>query len=171
MTAMVVGGVVGDEEGFAQQVLAGAPEEGLREVCAGLQDEGLELFAVMPHLFDGAVPCLGRWRLFLLRPVAVRPLHGVISTGGWRGEVEDVVLGDANVFEELPGGVGKAVGDGAAETGGEALDGVVEGGVGLAAVEEGDELGAECLRFRFGDRWGSSWHGGEMRQEGGSLRE
>jgi hypothetical protein len=75
----------------------------------------------------------------------------VVAAGGRRGEVEDVALGDADVFEELPGGVGKAVGDDSAEVGGEVFDGVVEGGVGLAAVEEGDELGAEGGGFGFRD--------------------
>ena len=64
----------------------------------------------------------------------------MVAAGGWRGEVENVALGDAEVLEKLPGGVGEVRRDGAAEVGGKILDGVVEGGVGLAAMEEVDQL-------------------------------
>jgi hypothetical protein len=67
----------------------------------------------------------------------------LVAAGGWRGEVEDVALGDAEVLEELPGGVGQVGGDGGVVPGWEVLDGVVEAGVGLAAFEEGEELGDE----------------------------
>jgi hypothetical protein len=42
------------------------------------------------------------------------------------------------VLKKLPGGVGEFGWDGAAKVGGEILDDFVEGGVGLAAVEEID---------------------------------
>jgi hypothetical protein len=50
--AEVVGVVVGDEEGFAEQVLAGAPEEWLVEVDVRLQEELLELVLVGADLGD-----------------------------------------------------------------------------------------------------------------------
>ena len=71
--------------------------------------------------------------------------------GGAR-EVEDVALGDAEVLEKLPGGVGEVGWNGAAEIGGKVFDGFVEGGVGLAAFKESEELLAQggllvCLRL------------------------
>jgi len=62
----------------------------------------------------------------------------VVAAGGWRGEVEDVALGDAEVLEKLPGGVGKVLWDDAAKIGGEILDRIVEGRVRLTAVKEVD---------------------------------
>jgi hypothetical protein len=47
------------------------------------------------------------------------------------------------MFEKLPGGVGEVGRDGAAEFDGEILDGIVEGGVRLAAVKEIDQLFAQ----------------------------
>ena len=47
------------------------------------------------------------------------------------------------MLEKLPGGVGEVGWDGAAEVGGEILDGFVEGDVGLATLEERDELLAQ----------------------------
>jgi hypothetical protein len=64
----------------------------------------------------------------------------VVAAGGWRGEVEDVALGDAEMLEKLPGGVGEIRRYGAAEIGGEIVDGLVEGGVCLAAMKEVDQL-------------------------------
>jgi len=65
----------------------------------------------------------------------------VVSAGGRRGEVEDVVLGDAEMLEELPGRVGEVVGDGGEVLGWEVLDGLIEGGVRLAAADKSQELG------------------------------
>jgi hypothetical protein len=67
----------------------------------------------------------------------------MVAAGGWRGEVEDVAQGDAEVLEKLPGGVGEVGRDGAAEFGGEIFDGIVEGGVSLAALKEIDQLFAQ----------------------------
>jgi hypothetical protein len=64
----------------------------------------------------------------------------MVAAGGRRREVEDVALGDAQVLEKLPGGVGEFGWDGAAEVGGEIFYGIVEGGVGLAALKEVDQL-------------------------------
>ena len=44
------------------------------------------------------------------------------------------------MLEKLPGGVGEFRWDDAAEAGGEILDDFVEGGVGLPAVEEIDQV-------------------------------
>jgi hypothetical protein len=64
----------------------------------------------------------------------------VVAAGGWRGEVEDIALGDTEVLEELPGGVGEILWDDATKIGGKILDGIVEGGVCLAAMEEVDQV-------------------------------
>ena len=89
---------------------------------------------------DGTVPgVVGGW-LGGLRPVVLWPAHGVVAAGGGRGEVEDVALGDAEMLEKLPGGVGELQWHDAAEVGGKILYDFVEGGVGLATVEEIDHV-------------------------------
>ena len=62
---------------------------------------------------------------------------------GIAGEFEDVPLGDAHVFEDFPGGVRGAFGADALEFRGPVFDGVVEGDVGPAAMEEFDEVSGE----------------------------
>jgi hypothetical protein len=136
----MISGVVGDEKRFAKEILAVAPAEGLEEVGFGPGDEGFEVFEVFVDGCDGGVPGVGGRRLGRFGPVIGGPLQRVIATGGRRGEVEDVALGDAEVLEELPGRVGEIGWNGAAMFGGEIFDGFVEGGVGLAAAKESDEL-------------------------------
>jgi hypothetical protein len=156
--AEVVGGVVGDEERFAKKVLTFAPAEGLGEIGVWFGDESFKGFAVFADGGDAGIPGAGGGWLGRFGPVVVRPLDGVVAAGGWRGEVEDVALGDTEVLEKLPGGVGQAVGDFAAKVGREILDCVVEGGVGLATFEEGEKLGADFYGFLFRNDW-LSGHG------------
>jgi hypothetical protein len=138
--AEMVGGVVGDEEGFAEEVLAFAPPEGFIEVGAGVLDEGFEVFEVGVDRGDGLVPGVGIGRLVVFGPVVVGPLDGVVAAGRGCGEVEDVALGDAEMLEKLPGRVRKICRNGTAEIGGEIFDGFVEGDVGLTAFKERGQL-------------------------------
>src|ERR1700680_317750 len=88
--AEMVGVVVGDKEGFAEEVLAFTPAKGFEEVRLRVFDERDEGFEIGGNDLDGAVPgFVGGW-LGGLRPVVLRPAHGVVAAGGWRGEVEDV---------------------------------------------------------------------------------
>ena len=57
--AEVVGGVVGDEQGFAEKVLAVAPAEGFVEVGFGVFDEGDEVLEIGVDRGDGLVPGVG----------------------------------------------------------------------------------------------------------------
>ncbi len=151
--AEMIGGVVGDEQGFAEKILAVAPAEGLEEIGFGLADEGFEVFEVLANGGDGGVPGVcGGW-LGRFRPVRVGPLEGMIAACGWRAEVEDVALGDAEMLEQLPGGVGEIGWHGAAMFDREIFDGFVEGDVGLASAEESKELFAQfgrCIGFDSG---------------------
>jgi hypothetical protein len=52
------------------------------------------------------------------------------------GELEDVPLSDAEVFEKLPGRMLSAFGRFAAEVGGKVFDSLIEGGVRVAAFEK-----------------------------------
>jgi len=136
--AEMVGVVVGDEEGFAEKVLAVAPAKGFEEVRLRIFDERDEGFEIGVNDLDGTVPgVVGGW-FGGLRPVVLWPAHGVVAAGGWRGEVEDVALGDAEMLEKLPGGVGEVRRNGAAKVGGEILNGLIEGRVCLAAMKEVD---------------------------------
>jgi hypothetical protein len=141
--AEMVGGVVGYEESFAEEVLAVSPPEWLEEIGFGIFDEGDKTFEVTVDSFDGVVPGVVVGRLRVPGPVVVGPLDGVIAARRWRGEAEDVALGDAEMLKELPGGVGEVGWNGGTEVGGEVLDGVVEGGVGLATFKQRDELLAQ----------------------------
>jgi hypothetical protein len=139
----MISGVVGDEKRLAKEVLAVAPAEGFEEIGFGLGDEGFELLKVFANGGNGRIPGVrGGW-LGRLGPVFGRPLERVVAAGGRRGEVEDVALSDAEVLDELPGGVGEIGWDGAAMCGREIFDGFVEADVGLASAEESDELLAE----------------------------
>jgi hypothetical protein len=52
----MVGGVVGDEESFAKEVLAFAPTEGFEEIGVGVIDEGFEVLEVGAYECDGLIP-------------------------------------------------------------------------------------------------------------------
>jgi hypothetical protein len=155
--AEMMGVVVGEEKSFAEEILAVAPAEGFVEIVRGLFDEGDEVFQVAMNGGDGFVPGVSGGRLGRAGPVGIGPFDGMVASGGRRGEVEDVALGDAKVFEKLPGGVGEVGRDGATEVGGEAFDGFVEGNVGLAAVKECEKLLPEfvllCRSFDRRRRW------------------
>ena len=69
-------------------------------------------------------------------PVVLGPLQGLVAASGWRREVQDVALGDAEVFEKLPGRVREVGWDSTAKFGGKVFQGVVEGDVGLAASKK-----------------------------------
>ena len=75
-------------------------------------------------------------------PVVHRPAHGVVATGGWRGEVENVALGDAKMFEKLPARVREVGWNGAPVGGRKVRDDIFEGGVGLTTVQKIDQLSA-----------------------------
>ena len=78
----MVGVVVGDEEGFAEKVLAVAPAESFEEVGVWVFDEGDEGFEVGMDELNGTVPGIGRWWFGGMGPVVLRPAHGVVAAGG-----------------------------------------------------------------------------------------
>jgi hypothetical protein len=125
--------MLSDEEGFAEKVLTVAPAERFEEIGAGILDEGFEVLEVGGDKGYRLLPGVGRWGLGGLRPIVVGPCDGMVATGGGRREVEDVALGDAQVLEELPGGVGQVGWNGATVLGREVSDGFVEGDVSLTA--------------------------------------
>jgi hypothetical protein len=64
----------------------------------------------------------------------------LVAAGRGRGEVEDVALGEAHMIEDLPGRVGQVGRHFSAIRCGKVLDGRIEVGVGLAALEERQQL-------------------------------
>jgi hypothetical protein len=145
--AYVVGVMVGDEEGFAEKVLALAPAEGFVEIGRGFLDEGDEGLEIAMDGGDGLIPGVSGWWLWGFGPIAVGPLDGMIAAGGRRGEVEDVALGDAEMFEKLPGGVREVGRDCAVEAGGEIFNSLIEGGVSLAFLKKIAQLFAQRRLF------------------------
>jgi hypothetical protein len=131
----MISGVVGDEKRLAKKILAVAPAEGLEEVGVGFRDESFEEFEIFADCGDGRVPGVCGGRLWGFGPVLFGPLEGVVAAGGWGGKIKDVALGDAKVFEKLPGGVGEVWWNGGAMLRRKVFDGFVEGGVGVASAE------------------------------------
>ena len=136
----MVGVVIGDEEGFAQKILTFAPTEWLVKVGRGIFNKSDEVFLVAVDGSDGLIPGMCGGRFGRLRPVVLRPTHGVVTTGGRCGEVKNVALGDAKVLQKLPGRVGEVRWNGTAEVGGKILDGIFEGGMRLATTQKIDQL-------------------------------
>jgi hypothetical protein len=64
----------------------------------------------------------------------------MVAAGRWGREIEDVALGDAEVLEKLPGGVGEIRRNRPSEIGGEILDSFVKGSVSLATMKQLDQL-------------------------------
>ena len=113
-----------------------APGEGFREGgLVGFSEELEEGLAVGVDGVDGFLP--GAWvgRGGGFGPVVVGPLFVVVVALGVVAEVQHVLLGDAEVLDDLPGGVGEAFGDFAAQGCGEVFYSVVEGGVSVTAFE------------------------------------
>ena len=148
----MIRGVVGDKKRFAEKILSVAPTEGLEEIGLWPGDESFELLKIGANGGDRSIPGVRRGWRGRLGPVLFGPFEWMVAAGGRGGKVEDVALGDAEVFEELPGGVRQIGRDGGAVLGGKVFDGVVEGDVSLASAKEVDDLFAELglvgvLRF------------------------
>lgn len=137
----MVGVVVGYEQGFAEDGLAFAPGDLCEEIGLGIFHEIVHGFRVAVDLVDAFVPGVGGGRLGGFRPVSFGPFRRFVFEVA--AEFEDVGLGDADVFEEHPGGVGEVGRLLSAEFWGEIFDGVFEGGVGVSAFEEFEDVLAE----------------------------
>src|SRR5579883_1438179 len=103
----MVGVVVGDEKSFAQQRLAVSPGKLAVEVLLRVAEQRLELRQVLADRAHGARPVTLFLRSRLRRPVSLRPFRRLIF--GRNTEPQNVVLGDAHVLQQLPGGVRKAL--------------------------------------------------------------
>ena len=77
--AEVVGGVVGDEESFAEEVLAFTPAEGLVEIDAGFLEEGFELGEIAADGGDGVIPGVTVWEARGQRASSRRATQGADS--------------------------------------------------------------------------------------------
>jgi len=96
--AEVVGIVVGDEEGFAENGLAIAVGDLGVEIGRGIRDKLTHGVEVVADLGDGAVPIFGCGIGF--RPISVRPFWRLVC--GIPAELEYIGGGDADMFEQLP---------------------------------------------------------------------
>src|SRR5579885_75329 len=98
--AEVIGVVVGDEEGFAEQRLTGAVGERGEEVGVLLADNPDQGVKSGTEGMDGLVPGCGVGRSGRFWPVAGGKFRGDVL---WIArELEDVPLSDAHVFENFP---------------------------------------------------------------------
>jgi hypothetical protein len=137
--AEVVGVVVEEEDGFGGEGLVVGVGDGSEEI--GFFEGGEEFFAVGAQGSHGFVPSVGVGRFGRLGPVAVGEIGRFVF--GIEGVLDDVPLGDAEMFDELPCGVGKIVGARATKIRGKVFDDGVEAGMGVLFGEVGDEFVAE----------------------------
>lgn len=137
--AEVVGVVVDNEDSFRGEGLI--VSVGNRGEDVGLLKGDDEFPAVGTKRCNGLVPGFGVSRLGRCRPIAIGKGGGYVF--GIQGVFDDVPLGDAEMFEKLPGGVRKIVGARAAKARGKILKGSVEAGVGVFFGEMGEEFLAE----------------------------
>ena len=104
----MVGRVVGGEEEFAQQGLAAAVGDGREQVAGGVAGDLGKGIAVAADGFDAGVPRLRGGRRGPGGPVVVGPAGLLVVRV--QAEVEQVVLGEADVFEQFPERVRQPVG-------------------------------------------------------------
>jgi len=124
-----------------------APGKGFGEGgLVGFAEKLEESLAVGVDGVDGFLPGAGVGWGGGFGPVVVGPLFLFVVALGVVAEVEHVLLGYAEVLDDLPGGVGQALGDFAMQGGGKVFYGVFEGGVGVTAFEEGDKFGLDVVR-------------------------
>jgi hypothetical protein len=130
--------VVDDQKGFAQEGLSVAVGEFGVEIVGGIRDERPEFFEILVESGYGFVQSGIVGRGGFGGPVAFGPFRGDVA--GVAREFEDVVLGDSQVLQELPGCMGGTSRLFAAEGGRQVLHGVIEGGVGVAAIQGFEEV-------------------------------
>src|SRR5271168_768278 len=139
--AEVVGIVVCREQGLAQDGLAGAVRDAREQVRFRVGDEFAHGFAVAEEGADAFLPGCAVGRRGTLWPVAGGEVRRDVF--GVAAELEDVVLSEAGVFEQLPGGIRDSHGTHAAKFCGEILQGIRPVGMGLAPADELPQLLAQ----------------------------
>jgi hypothetical protein len=103
----MIGRMIRDEEELAQVGLAVASWNSCEEIYAGVQGQLLQGLAILPGGRHALVPGVCGWWRDALRPVVVGPVELLI---GWiPAELENVILGQTDVLQQLPGRVGEAV--------------------------------------------------------------
>lgn len=103
-----------------------------------LKYELLEGFVIFLKGFDTVMPGVRIQRGFVLWPIAFGPLGRLVM---WiTRKLENIRLGDAQVFEQFPSAVGRARGFIAGTGGWKIFDGLSEGDMGLVAVQGVDQL-------------------------------
>ena len=146
----MIGVVVGQEHRLAGDRLAVAPGDARQQIGPGIFDQRQHRLEICWERFDGIRPCGITGRLVGCRPIPVRPIGRFVLCIA--AELEDVVLGDAEVLEEAPGGVRGFARFFAAKRRGEIGDGIVEGDVGVAAFEHFEKVVAQEAKIA-GTRW------------------
>lgn len=102
--ADVVGGVVGNEQGLAQNGLAGAVRDGGQQVGARRVQQMQKPLPVLPDMVQGCLPLLFIGGSVGGRPVALRKFWRLVF--GVDGELHNIPLRDADMLDQLPDGVG-----------------------------------------------------------------
>jgi len=140
--------VVGGQQHFAQDSLAIAVRNPRVEVDRVVGNQTAESLQVLAETVNAAIPGLGIGRLGRRRPVAVREFRRFVF--GVSAELQNVPLCDPHMFQNFPRRVGRTLGALAANLVGKVLNGVLESGVGMTALEELMEVLAESGVLRHG---------------------
>ena len=109
---------------------------------------GLQGLAVASNLAHAVLPGLSGWRGRRLRPIVIRPAPFTVR--GVSAKLEDVALGEPNVFEELPRRIRQTGWLLAAQRFGDVLDRAIEPDVCVFPVEQPCEVLTEPLVVRHG---------------------
>src|SRR4029434_1228945 len=102
--AYMVGVMVCHEQQFTQVCLTRSVWNASKEVAFGICSKPLKLLSIPLEVGDAPLPLLARWRPVGGGPVVVGPLPLLIR--GVAAEVQNVRLGEPQVLQQLPGGVG-----------------------------------------------------------------
>ena len=136
----VVRSVVHGNEHRPQIRLAGTVRDLRGEVHCSAGDKGGHFAAIVPELLETRAPGFVSCRRRVGRPVVVRPFE-VVRVGRIAAEVEQVVLGDADVLEELPHRMRVALRAPATILGRQPFQCALERDVGLVPIQRGcDDL-------------------------------
>src|SRR5207244_1481965 len=106
--SQVIGVVVRDQQGLAEQGLSLAVREFRKQVGPGIGDQFLHLLKILLKLLNAFFPGLFARRRFGSGPVVVGKL--LVRVFGIAAEIENILLRNAHVFEQLPGRVRRARG-------------------------------------------------------------
>lgn len=141
--AEMVRRMIGDEKELTQVGLTLTGWNRREKIYPGVQRQLLQCLAVLLDRGHTLVPRFGRrWRR-ALGPVIGRPVE--LFVRGIATELQNVMLGQPNVFQQLPGRVGEATRHFSPKVRPKSGDSLLEADVSVLPIQEARESGADLL--------------------------